>query len=159
MPLDSRTPQPEGPGFANRRQAEERDSAQASLNELRQPGVLIADDLCLVLVLLKEEMIQLGCAVWLASDGRAAVELYEQHHEAIDVVLLGVQMAGLDGPQILAGLREIDPTVRCCFMAGYGAHTRKDLRKLRPERVFDRPFNPAVVAQAVWRLLSERALE
>lgn len=154
MLRDSHAPQPEGPSFANRRQAEEREAAHASSNVLRQPGVLVADDLGLVLVLLKAEIQQLGCAVWLASDGREAVELYEQHHEAIDMVLLDVQMAGLDGPQVLAGLREIEPTVRCCFMAGYGgAYTRKDLRKLRPERIFDKPFNPAVVAQAVWELL------
>lgn len=159
MPRDSDTQQPEGPSSANRRQAEEQDTAHASSNVSRQPGVLVADGLGLVLVLLKAELQQLGCGVWLASDGREAVELYEQHHEVIDVVLLNVQMAGLDGPQVLAGLREIDPTVRCCFMAGYGgACTRKDLRKLRPERVFDKPFNPAVVAQAVWELLCPSGL-
>jgi CheY-like chemotaxis protein len=47
--------------------------------------------------------------VWLAAGGQEALDLYQRHREAIDVVLLDVRMPGLDGPQTLAALRALNP--------------------------------------------------
>ena len=65
-----------------------------------------------------------GLAVWLAADGPEAVELYRGHRDTIDVVLLDVQMPGLDGPATLTALREFDPGVLCCFMTGHSRRAR-----------------------------------
>lgn len=123
----------------------------------RQPGLLVVDELALNLVLLKLELQQLGCVVWLAGNGLEAMQLYERHHEIIDLVMLEVEMVGLDGPQTLAGLREIDPDVRCCFVTDDRvAFTKKELRYFGAELILNKPFNPAVVSRIVWKLSCAR---
>ena len=56
--------------------------------------------------------------MWLAVDGDDALDLYQRHRAEIDLVLLDVQMPGLDGPRTLDALREFDPDVLACFMTG-----------------------------------------
>jgi CheY-like chemotaxis protein len=84
----------------------------------RPPGILIADDEELVRVVLETTFRQHGFAVWLAADGLEATQVYRQHADGIDLVLLDVRMPGLDGPQTLTALLRITPGLRCCFMTG-----------------------------------------
>lgn len=119
----------------------------------RQPGFLIVDEMGLVLVLLKIEMVNRGCAVWVADTGGEGMELFKRYHEFIDMVLLDVEVPGLDGPKTLAGFRETDPGVRFCFMTGRCAnYTREDLWSFDPEFVFEKPFAPDFFARTVLNL-------
>jgi CheY-like chemotaxis protein len=77
----------------------------------RKPGILIADDMALILTLLKFELESRGFNAWLAVDGNDALDLYRRHREEIDLVLLDVQMRGLDGPHTLEALQQFDPDV------------------------------------------------
>jgi two-component system, OmpR family, response regulator len=121
----------------------------------RKPGILIADDVNLILVLLKLELEQRGFRVWLAGGGADAVTLYEQDHGDIDLVLLDVQMPGLDGPRTLAALREIDPDLLACFMTGgAGGYTLGDLARLGALGVFGKPFRAEKVADFLERLFA-----
>jgi CheY-like chemotaxis protein len=107
----------------------------------RQPGVLIADDMGLILTLLKFALEKDGFAVWLAVDGDDALDLYRRHRTEIDLVLLDVQMPGLDGPRTLDALRRFDPDVLACFMTGDAdPYTRSDLLARGAARVFAKPF-------------------
>ena len=45
----------------------------------RKPGILIADDMALILTLLKFELESRGFNVWLAMDGDDALDLYRKH--------------------------------------------------------------------------------
>jgi len=119
----------------------------------RSSGVLVADDDEAVRRMLAEGMRTHGFAVWLAASGREAVELYLAHRDRIDVVLLDVQMPGLNGPVALAALREIDPRVHCCFMTGDAGHyTDSMLAGLGAAAVFRKPFRLGEVAQRLMRL-------
>lgn len=93
-------------------------------------GVLVVDDDPGIRGLLTAALARLGCAVWAAGNGHAAVQVYEQNRAAIDVALLDVRMPGLDGPQTLAALRAVDPRVRAVFMTGDpGRYTPDDLAR------------------------------
>jgi CheY-like chemotaxis protein len=119
----------------------------------RPRGVLIVDDLEAVRRMLNDRMRRHGFAVWLAADGSEAVELYRRHRDAIDVVLLDVQMPGRDGPETLAGLREINPGVVCCFMTGNpGRYTEQMLVDCRAAAVFRKPLPLREVAEQLARL-------
>jgi two-component system OmpR family response regulator len=81
-----------------------------------------------------------GLAVREASGGREAVDAYRAHRDSIGVVLLDVQMPGLDGPGTLALLNDVDPNVRCCFLTGgSGDYTADDLLALGALHVFRKP--------------------
>jgi DNA-binding NtrC family response regulator len=119
----------------------------------RSSGVLVADDDEAVRRMLAVGMRTHGFAVWLAANGREAVELYREHADGIDVVLLDVRMPGLAGPGTLAALQEIDPRVRCCFMTGdAGYYSDRMLVELGAAAVFRKPFRLREVAQRLRRL-------
>jgi len=89
---------------------------QSTVPTLRdKPGVLVVDDEHMVRILLQLGLERNGFYVWLAADGREALELYEKNRQHVAVVLLDVRMPGMDGPQTLDALRALNPEVLVCF--------------------------------------------
>jgi anti-anti-sigma factor len=104
-------------------------------------GILVVDDEPAIRCLLDAQLRREGFHVWLAGHGYLAIELFERHGPEIAVVLLDVSMPGMDGPQTLARLRQLCPSVRCCFMSGNPApYTEEDLRRMAAVRIFRKPF-------------------
>jgi two-component system cell cycle sensor histidine kinase/response regulator CckA len=121
----------------------------------RQYGVLVVDDEASIRRLLSVGMQQRGFAVWLAASGQEALDLYRRHHQAIDLVLIDVCMQGMDGPQTLAALQELNPQIRCCFMSGHAAwYTEESLHKWSGVAVLRKPFRLAEVAQVLREMTS-----
>jgi CheY-like chemotaxis protein len=124
----------------------------------RPPGILIADDMAFIRTLLKFELETCGVNAWLAVDGDDAIELYRMHSDRIDLVLLDVQMPGLDGPRTLEALQRLNPNIVACFMSGNsGVYTEEELIRRGSVCVFSKPFRPADVADALLRLASGMA--
>jgi DNA-binding NtrC family response regulator len=91
---------------------------------------------CLV-VLLRDH----GLFARQAATGAEAVELFRMHTASTGVVLLDVGMKGMDGPQTLIALQQIDPGVRCCFMTGgSGKYDESALMAMGAACVFRKPF-------------------
>jgi DNA-binding NtrC family response regulator len=89
------------------------------------PGLqlLVVDDEAGIRRIVSLALTRAGFGVRLAANGGEAVEVYREHWRTIDLVLLDVLMpGGMDGPQTLVALQEINPAVRCCFMSGHTAH-------------------------------------
>jgi CheY-like chemotaxis protein len=122
----------------------------------RNPGILIADDMALILTLLKFELESRGFNAWLAVDGDDALDLYRKHRDEIDLVLLDVQMPGLDGPHTLEALQRLNPHVVACFMSGNaGIYTEKELLDRGAAWVFSKPFRPVEVADVLQQVASD----
>jgi two-component system cell cycle sensor histidine kinase/response regulator CckA len=123
----------------------------------RNPGLLIVDDLDMILTWLKFELEPKGFTVFLAADGDDAIHLYRRHRGQIDLVLLDVQMAGMDGPTTLAILQMVDPDVLACFMTGNsGMYTNEDLLERGAASVLDKPFSADELIRHLHEVLSER---
>ena len=127
---------------------------EATLRQPRdKPGVLVVDDENLVRIMLQLGLERSSFEVWLACNGREAIHLYRKHRDRIDVVLLDVRMPGLDGPQTLDVLRELNPKVLACFMTGdTGAYHLEELRQRGAAHVIAKPFRLEQLA-AILRLL------
>jgi CheY-like chemotaxis protein len=133
----------------------QRERANGNGGGVRRPGILIADDMALILTLLKFELESRGFDTWLAVDGDDALDLYRRHRDQIDLVLLDVQMPGLDGPRTLEALQRLNPGVVACFMSGNpGTFTEQDLLARGAAGMFSKPFRSAAVADVLQRLAS-----
>jgi DNA-binding NtrC family response regulator len=107
---------------------------------------------------LKTWLQRLGFKVWLASGGLKGVVLYRQHQDAIAVALLDVNMPGLDGPDTLTALQEINPRLRACFMSGWvGKHTAEDLFRRGALCILDKPLRLDEVSRLLRRMTESGA--
>ncbi|MEO8049815.1 MAG: response regulator [Acidobacteriota bacterium] len=77
--------------------------------------ILIADDDAASLELLKDALAVLGHRIVESSDGTDA--LLKVQSETPDIVLLDIQMPGLDGFELLRAIRALEPPVLCAILA------------------------------------------
>lgn len=119
-----------------------------------RPAVLVVDDEPAVRGLPLAALPPQGFTVFAAADGREAVTVFQQHQAEIAAVLLDVQLPGMDGPQILKALREINPALRCCFMTGNpGRYAEEELLSLGAACIIRKPFQLAELAQVLRELV------
>jgi CheY-like chemotaxis protein len=114
-------------------------------------GVLIVDADAPMRAFLRVALREHGFVVFPAGGGQEAVQFYKSYREKIDVVLSETSLPeGLDGPQMLELLREVNPDVCCCIMrSDVGDLSNDRLRELRVAGIFTKPLDPAELAQAL----------
>jgi CheY-like chemotaxis protein len=81
-----------------------------------------------------------GIAVWVAADGREAVELYQRQRDVISVVLIDEALPKQGAVQILQALRTADPRVCCCILGEGRGCSEADLAGLEVARFFPSPL-------------------
>lgn len=119
---------PEVPTVVPRIGADDRRVAQSPAPHR---AVLVIDDDPAVRAVLGAMVEQSGFPVILAGGGDEGVGLYGRHRGEVAVVVLDVQMPGKYGPQTLAELRALDPTLPCVFVTGHSPdHTFAELANL-----------------------------
>ncbi|MBJ6799435.1 response regulator [Geomonas propionica] len=101
--------------------------------ELRQPArpghggiaacgsgtVLLVDDEEAIRSLGREMLESLGYSVLTAEDGSVAVDMFQQHRDEVDCVILDLTMPHMDGEQALQQLRSLDPQVQVILSSGF----------------------------------------
>jgi CheY-like chemotaxis protein len=119
------------------------------------PVVLVVDDDPPVRHMLGQALQLYGYKTDVAANGAEAVKLYRRKH--FDIVLLDVQMPGLDGPKTLAKLRAFDPEVLCCFMTGWpGDYAGGALLEIGCAGVISKPFTLTELCGLLSQALSTR---
>jgi DNA-binding response OmpR family regulator len=122
--------------------------------DLLRREVLVIDDDDMVRESLGRALRLRGFVVRLASRGEEAVSIYREHGHAIGVVLLDVGMPGMDGPQTLAALREVDAAVGCCLMTGYSERcSQEELLAFGADAILLKPFDFAELTRALRQFL------
>jgi DNA-binding NtrC family response regulator len=118
--------------------------------------VLVVDDDLAVRTLISVVLQERGIKVWTAPDGDKALNAYRWHRAEIDLVLLDVQMPGLDGPHTLFALRQFAPDIVACFMTGDpGIHSEAELTELGAVHIFRKPFRMAEMGEVVQQIIGQ----
>lgn len=107
------------------------------------PGatVLLIDDDERVREVGQSMLAGLGLKPLLAVDGPSGVELFRQQHQQIACVLLDLMMPAMDGVEVLAALRAIDPQCRVVIITGYHEHgMASGLGAAHPDAIILKPF-------------------
>ncbi len=82
-----------------------------------------------------------GYEVLEAEDGEEALEVYEEVEGKIDLLISDVMMPVMDGPTLLAELRQINPELKAILMSGYAEDsTRKQMDGEQDFVFLNKPF-------------------
>jgi CheY-like chemotaxis protein len=81
--------------------------------------VLVVDDDELVLRLAARILEQAGYKVLTAADAGAAIEMFQNHANEIDIVVSDLVMPGVSGEELMKRIRQLDPAIPFMFSSGY----------------------------------------
>jgi DNA-binding response OmpR family regulator len=108
----------------------------------RIPGVLIVDADPRSRAELSCGMRDQGWQVWAVPDGDAAVEIYREEGDRIDIALVDLQLPGLHGTRVLSKLAEINPDLPTCAMSGnVSPYAASAFRRMSATPLFTKPMD------------------
>lgn len=118
--------------------------------------VLLVEDEEAVRFVISAVLRRQGYTVIEASTPVAAIELFEQHAEEIDLLLTDVVMPVMNGPALAQRLVAIRPALRVLFVSGYTGLPSLEMQS--PNVGFlNKPFQMAVLAARVREMLGRPA--
>ena len=131
------------------------------LDQLRQH--VLAEDVDEVLLVEDEDPVRRvtaralrrrGFGVLEARDGREALDLWEEHAAAVDMVLTDLVMPRVGGEELARQLLEAHPGLPILFMTGYTRGAALNREALGPgAEVVHKPFDADALAERIARML------
>lgn len=112
--------------------------------------ILLADDDAKVLELVSTVLQRLGYKVIPASNGKEALGLYDEHKEAIDLLMLDILMPEMSGTSVAIRIRETNPDIPLLFVTAYSDDiTDGEMEKLNKYGVIRKPMQMANLGEMV----------
>jgi PAS domain S-box-containing protein len=121
--------------------------------------VLLVDDEPVIRNLGRTILQRYGYKMLLAGDGQEAVDIYRQHKDEIDLVILDLTMPRLSGRDTLRHLLQIDPRVRVLFSSGYSAEQITESAKDGVYGFVNKPYRPQDLVNTVREVLDRAKSE
>lgn len=116
-------------------------------------SILIVDDSSLSRRTLRSTLEELGHKVEEAPDGARALEMFFLNKP--DLVILDMVMQGMYGTEVLAKLRELDPSVRVIVAtADIQTSTAEQVRAAGAAGILNKPLNKAQLTAALKTVLA-----
>jgi signal transduction histidine kinase len=128
------------------------------LKTFGRPRVLICDDEGTVRQICERALLQAGYDTTCVENGLDAIAAVKR--EAFDMIILDVRLPDMDGPEVLAVLREIDPDLPVLVISGFSAF-EDAIRCLRQGATdfVRKPFDIETVVRAVDRVIGSTHLK
>jgi two-component system cell cycle sensor histidine kinase/response regulator CckA len=104
-------------------------------------AILLIDDEGPILEFGKEILDYHGYQTLTAENGEKAVELFSREKEHIALVILDLNMPGIDGQECLRRILEIEPKTKVVIASGYSSSdTVQEMMKMGASGFFMKPF-------------------
>ena len=124
--------------------------------DLEDKTVLIVDDEDDVREVTSEILQLSGLQTLTAANGMAALRLYAQHREQIDLVLLDLSMPGMTGEQVVKALWEIKPSLPIVLLSGYDEHeVSRRLGENRQMAFLQKPYTVEAIIATIEQQLAQ----
>lgn len=119
--------------------------------------VLLVDDEESVLYVCKEILSTIGYNVLAAENGRDALNIYKEHKDAVDLVILDMIMPGLSGGETYDELKLINPQVKVMLSTGFSVseQARKIMEK-GCQAIIQKPFRLEDLSQKVREVIGQK---
>lgn len=122
-----------------------------------QPGnetVLLVDDEEIVLSVGEEMLHTMDYDVFLASNGKEALEIYEKNHQKIDMVLLDMVMPDMGGGETFDKMKAINPGAKVLLSSGYSSEGEAtEILNRGCNGFIQKPFNLKSLSQKLREIL------
>jgi CheY-like chemotaxis protein len=119
--------------------------------------ILLVDDNPTVLEIGEEMLLLLGYSVLTARNGGEALNLYQQHLERIDLVILDMIMPGLSGYDTYAAMKKLNPNVEVLLSSGYSIDSQaSEMLELGCNGFLQKPFAVHELSRTVRSILDCR---
>jgi signal transduction histidine kinase/CheY-like chemotaxis protein len=117
--------------------------------------ILVVDDEEVVRVFVNGILTAEGFEVLQAKDGAEGIRLFEEHRQAIDLVILDMIMPGVKGDEVLRRIREISSSVKVIVSSGFMSDEQRDnLKEHGVNDFLDKPYVDADLIKKVDAVLS-----
>jgi PAS domain S-box-containing protein len=118
--------------------------------------ILVVDDEQALLTLAGKILSRNGYKPILAPGGAQAVEIYEEQGRDIAAVVLDLMMPDMDGAQVSARLKELNPEVKIVFSSGFSSEgVAANLLKEDNRAFVQKPFEIGALCGAIRKLLDQ----
>ncbi len=117
--------------------------------------VFLVEDEEMILEMTTTFLQEIGFNVISASSGTLAIEMYENEHKGIDVVVLDINLPGLSGTEVLKRIFQIDPKQKVIISSGYSKDSIAELKDLHKENIklIQKPYSLEKLKDAILELL------
>ncbi|MCP4679242.1 MAG: response regulator [Deltaproteobacteria bacterium] len=113
-------------------------------------GILLVDDEHIIRNSAKRLLEKLGYKVFLAENGKTALEIYSKRKDQISLVLLDLLMPEMDGSETLEGLVSVNEDVKVLLLSGYSKDDKIDAMLNRGALGFiQKPFDLRTLSDVV----------
>ena len=117
---------------------------------------LVVDDQQTLLSVAEDMLTARGMEVLLADNGPQAIDLFQAHHDEINVVLLDFKMPNMNGAEIFTKLREIKPDVQVVISSGYSEEETSDFFSKNPDVLFlQKPYRFHTLVETIATALAQ----
>ena len=116
--------------------------------------ILLVDDEEIIRVTGKHLLQEIGYSVILASNGLGAVEVFQESHDEIDLVLMDMVMPVMDGREAIEKLREIDQNCKIIIASGFpNGQQGKQLEDSGIKGFIQKPYRVAELSRLLVQIL------
>lgn len=119
--------------------------------------ILLAEDNKTNQLIVRTLLEQAGMEMLLAEDGKAAIEIYRQHQQSIDLILMDLHMPVMDGYEAAREIRTLSPDIPIVAMtADVVQGVREKCLKYGIHYCIGKPFNPDDFVRTISGIIGDR---
>jgi len=120
--------------------------------------ILLVDDEEMIADIGKRMLEKLGYRVLLAESGINALNVYENHRDSIDMIILDMIMPGMGGSETFDRLKAMEPSVRVLLSSGYSLNGQaSQIMKRGCNGFIQKPFNIEQISKTIRKILDNTA--
>ncbi|MBA7651137.1 Sensor kinase CckA [subsurface metagenome] len=120
-------------------------------------GVLLVDDEDVIVDVSRELLQTLGYEVYVARNGREAIDTYKANKDKIDIVILDMVMPDMGGGEAYDIMKDIDPNIKVLLSSGYSIDGQAaEILDRGCNGFIQKPFNITQLSQKLREILEKQ---
>jgi CheY-like chemotaxis protein len=119
-------------------------------------AVLIVENEPLVREAMEDILGTEGLTTLGACDGLEGIATYQARQDEIELVILDMRLPGMDGPDILKALRQINPGIKAIVSSAYDEHMiKRGFGEIQFNSILEKPFSANALLSSVRTVLNQ----